>query len=73
MTISVDTHNKQEEQVLIAFIDSLKYDYQTEEEDIFLTDTQKAEILAWDKDSKEGRTTVRDRNEIKKEMGRVYR
>lgn len=73
MTISVNTQTEQEEKVLIAFLDSLAYDYQTEEDETFLTDTQKAEVLARDKEFEEGKTTAEDWKEIKKEMDRVYR
>jgi putative addiction module component (TIGR02574 family) len=74
MTISVNTQNEQEEKVLIAFLESLNYDYQTEdEEDVFLTDEQKAEILRRDNELREGKVTARDWSEIKAEMERVYR
>jgi uncharacterized protein YaiL (DUF2058 family) len=74
MTISVNTQNEQEEKVLIAFLESLNYDYQTEdEEDVFLTEAQKAEILRRDKELSEGKVTARDWSEIKAEMERVYR
>lgn len=73
MTISVNPHNEQEEKVLLAFLESLKYDYQTDDGKFFLTDDQQKEILARDKDLTDGKTTARDWNDIKKEMDRVYR
>ncbi|TFF40935.1 addiction module protein [Mucilaginibacter psychrotolerans] len=73
MTVSVNPQNKQEEKVLLAFLDSLKYDYETEEDDLFLTDEQQAEVLKRDKAFMKGKTTARDWNEIKQEMDRVYR
>ena len=73
MTISVNPHNEQEEKVLLAFLESLKYDYQTDDDKSFLTDDQQKEISARDKDLTEGKITARDWNDIKKEMDRVYR
>ncbi|MCQ6958506.1 hypothetical protein [Mucilaginibacter aquariorum] len=73
MTISVNLHSEQEEKVLLAFLDSLKYDYQTDNDAFFLSGEQQKEILSRDQEFIEGKTTARDWNEIKKEMDRVYR
>jgi putative addiction module component (TIGR02574 family) len=43
-TLTVDMHNEQEERVLLAFLNSLKYDYHTNTSDE-LSEEQKAEIL----------------------------
>ncbi|MEO6524761.1 MAG: addiction module protein [Mucilaginibacter sp.] len=71
MTIVVNPHNEQEEKVLLAFLESLKYEYQTN--DIEITTEQQKEILRRDKSFAEGKTTARNWEEIKKELESVYR
>jgi hypothetical protein len=71
MTVSVNPQNGQEEKVLLAFLDSLKYDYETEEDDLFLTDEQQAEVLKRDKAFMEGKTTARDWNEISRTLSKI--
>ena len=44
MTVVVNLRNEEEEKELYAFSDSRRYDYQTEAEDILLTDAQQKEI-----------------------------
>ena len=73
MTISVNPHNEQEEKVLVAFLQSLSYDYEIGKEDVVLTGEQKTEILARNKDIVDGKATARNWSEIKAEMERVYR
>lgn len=72
MTISVSVNNEQEEKVLLAFLNSLEYDYQTDD-DYVLTPEQQKEILRRDKEFLNGKTTARDWNEIKDELRNVYR
>ena len=43
-TLTVDIHNEQEERVLLAFLNSLKYDYHTNA-DAGLSEAQKQEVL----------------------------
>ena len=43
-TLTVDIHNEDEERVLIAFLNSLKYDYRTNAVDE-LSESQKTEVL----------------------------
>ena len=64
-TLKIDIQNDQEKKVLLAFLDSLSYQYRTESDDYTLTDDQikkmvdrKAALLA-------GKTTSRPWNEIK--------
>ena len=71
MTIVVNPHNEQEEKVLLAFLESLQYDYQAG--DIGVTVEQQQEILRRDKDFMEGKTTATDWEEIKREFESVYR
>ncbi len=73
MTVVVNTHSEQEEKVLLAFLDSLKYDYQTNYAETFLTDTQAEEILTRDKKFAEGNSTTKTWDELKKELNSVYR
>lgn len=72
MTIVVNTHNKQEEKVLLAFLESLQYDYQADD-GIVLSEEQQEEILRRDKDFAEGRTTARPWDDVLKDLERVYR
>jgi len=73
MTVVVNTHSEQEEKVLLAFLDSLKYDYQTNDAELSLTDAQAEEILSRDKKFAEGKSTAKTWDEIKKELSSVYR
>ena len=73
MTVVINLRNSEEEKVLLAFLDSLHYDYQSESDSSVLTTEQKNEIIRRDKAFAEGKTDARDWNEIKKELGNVYR
>ncbi len=53
MTILVNTHTEQEEKQLLAFLDSMKYDY-THQENIFLSQEQQKEILQRDREYEAG-------------------
>jgi len=44
-TLTIDIQNDQEKKVLLAFLDSLNYQYRTENGDYVLTDEQVQEIL----------------------------
>jgi len=56
MTIVVNPHNAQEEHALLAFLDSMKYDYSLEDEAFILSEAQQREILARDKEYEAGET-----------------
>jgi putative addiction module component (TIGR02574 family) len=73
MTVVVNLRNSEEEKVLIAFLNSLEYDYQSNEPDFDLTNEQQKEILRREKAFAEGKTTSRPWDEIKKELENVYR
>ncbi len=73
MTVVVNLRNDEEEKVLIAFLNSLEYDYQTTAPDIELTTAQKKEIIRREKSFAEGKTTARSWEEIKKDLENVYR
>jgi hypothetical protein len=59
MTVVVNLRNSEEEKVLIAFLNSLEYDYQSNEPDFDLTNEQQKEILRREKAFAEGKTTSR--------------
>ena len=73
MTVSVNLRNSEEEKVLLAFLNSLEYDYQTTPESITLTSEQEKEIIRRDNSFVEGKTAARTWDEIKKELDNVYR
>ncbi|TWR29339.1 hypothetical protein FPZ43_10305 [Mucilaginibacter pallidiroseus] len=73
MTVSINVHTEQEEKVLLAFLDSLKYDYIKDDNDAPLTPDQRDEILLRDKEFIDGRSSARDWAEIKSELGSVSR
>ncbi|MEP6613696.1 MAG: hypothetical protein ABJA76_17465 [Mucilaginibacter sp.] len=64
MTIVVNPHNPQEEQALLAFLDSMKYDYATEDESFLLSDAQQQEILERDRQYEAGEAENYSLNEI---------
>jgi hypothetical protein len=73
MTVIVNLRSPEEEKVLLAFLDSLQYDYQTTPEDITLTTEQEKEIIRRDSAFIEGKTEARNWDDIKKSLGNVYR
>lgn len=72
MTVVVNTHNAQEEKVLLAFLDSLNYDYQNDNQSL-LTEEQQQEILLRDEEHLSGKVEARNWKEIVQELERVYR
>ncbi|MCO5950774.1 MULTISPECIES: hypothetical protein [Mucilaginibacter] len=64
MTIVVNPHNPQEEQALLAFLDSMKYDYAREDETVLLSDAQQQEILERDRQYEAGEAESYSLNEI---------
>lgn len=73
MTVVVNLRSMEEEKVLLAFLDSLHYDYQTTSNDIVLTVEQENEIIRRDTALTEGKTSTRSWDEIKKNLVNVYR
>ena len=54
MTVVVNPHNPQEEKALLAFLDSMKYDYSQEDDTLFLSEAQQKEILERDREYEAG-------------------
>jgi hypothetical protein len=65
-TLKIDIQNEQEKKVLLAFLDSLHYQYRTDSDDYILNDTEIAEMLQRKEDYIAGKTTSKPWNEIKK-------
>jgi hypothetical protein len=64
MNIVVNPHNPKEEQALLAFLDSMKYDYTRETETFMLSEAQKQEILERDRQYEAGETESYSLDEI---------
>ncbi|MDB5153459.1 MAG: hypothetical protein JWR54_2210 [Mucilaginibacter sp.] len=73
MTVVVNLRSPEEEKVLLAFLNSLQYDYKTTSDDITLTGHQEKEIIRRDTALTKGETSVRNWDEIKKDLENVYR
>lgn len=73
MTVVVNLKNPEEEKVLLAFLESLNYDYLTTADESELTEQQQQEVLRREKAFSEGKTSARSWDEIKKELTNVYR
>ncbi|HCN82776.1 MAG TPA: hypothetical protein DIT07_04030 [Sphingobacteriaceae bacterium] len=65
-TLKIDIHNDLEKKILLAFLDSLNYQYRTDSDDYILTDVQVKEMLKRKADFVSGKTTSRPWSEIKK-------
>jgi len=65
-TLTIEIQNDQEKKVLIAFLDSLNYNYRNESDDYTLTDSEIQEMIRRKTDFLAGKTTSRPWNEIKK-------
>lgn len=74
MTIVVNPHTEQEEKVLLAFLESLKYDYEaSKEDDVYLTESQQEELMRRHADFKNGKTEARLLDDVLNDIERVYR
>ncbi|MBF9251941.1 hypothetical protein I2I11_01415 [Pontibacter sp. 172403-2] len=69
-TLIFNFHNEQEEKVLLAFLDSLKYDYQRvdEQESFQLSDEEVKGLLQTKRDFMEGRVSARSWKDIKRDL-----
>ena len=65
-TLKIDIQNDLEKKVLLAFLDSLNYQYRTESDDYILTNDQIEEMLKRKADFAAGKTESRPWSEIKK-------
>ena len=72
-TLTFNFHNEQEEKVLLAFLNSLKYDYRCvdEQETFQLSDEEVKGLLQTKRDFLEGRTTARPWEDIKRDLKRA--
>lgn len=64
MTIIVNTHNPQEEKALLAFLESMKYDYFKDSDSVSLSEAQQNEILERDREYEAGETKSYSLDEI---------
>lgn len=72
-TLTFNFHNEQEEKVLLAFLDSLHYDYRpVEEPETFQFSQEEIKgLLQTKQDFLEGKTTARPWEEIKQNLKRA--
>ncbi len=73
MAVVVNLRSPEEEKVLLAFLNSLQYDYQNTPDEVVLTTALEQEIIRRDTLFTEGKTSARNWDEIKKELQNVYR
>ena len=65
-SLTIDLQNDQKKKALLAFLDSLSYQYRSDSDDYVLTDEQVKEMLKRKADFLAGKTTSRPWSEIKK-------
>lgn len=65
-TLRIDIQNEQEKKVLMAFLDSLSYQYTTDNGNYSLTDQQLMNMIERKASFLEGKTSSRTWSEIKK-------
>jgi len=65
-TLTVDINNEQEERVLLAFLNSLKYSYKTDSQPEGLSDAQKEEILRREADFESGKIKAEPWKDVRK-------
>jgi hypothetical protein len=72
-TLSFNFHNEQEEKVLLAFLDSLKYDYQQvdQADNFVLSEADVKGLLQTKSDFIDGKTTARPWEDIKRDLRRA--
>ena len=64
-TLLVNIHNEQQERVLLAFLNSLKYEYSTEDQSE-IPEAQQKEILRRERDFEAGKIKTEPWEEVKK-------
>jgi hypothetical protein len=64
MSIIVNPHNPNEEQALLAFLDSMKYDYTRDNKALILSEAQQQEILERDRQYEAGEIETYSLDEI---------
>lgn len=65
MTVVVNLRNSKEEKVLLAFLNSLEYDYQTDSSSVALSEEQQKEVLRRENAFAEGKTAARSWKTLK--------
>ena len=65
-SLLVNINDEQEERVLLAFLNSLKYNYTTETQPNDLSDSQKEEILRREADFESGKIKAEPWTEVRK-------
>jgi hypothetical protein len=65
-TLKIDIQNEQEKKVLLAFLDSLQYQYRSESDDYVLNDAEIKEMLQRKEDYLSGKVKATPWSEIKK-------
>lgn len=65
-TLKIDIQNDGEKKVLLAFLDSLNYQYRTDSDDYILSNEEVKEMLKRKADFLSGNTSSRTWSEIKK-------
>ncbi len=65
-TLKIELQSEQEKQVLLAFLDSLHYEYRTETEDYVLNDDEIKEMIKRRDEYFSGKIITRPWSEIKK-------
>lgn len=76
MTVIVNTHSEEQEKALLAFLDSLQYDYQMDEDqnNYDLSIEQQQELIRREEALKAGTITSRPWSAVKKDFEkRIYR
>ena len=72
MTVTVNLHSEDQEKALFDFLDKMNFEYQSDDDDLRLTEDQKQEIIRRDNDFVSGKTAARDWNDIKRDLSRIY-
>ena len=65
-TLKIDIQNEQEKKVLLAFLDSLHYQYRTDSDDYILNDAEVQEMLQRKEDYVAGKIMSKPWSEVKK-------
>jgi hypothetical protein len=62
---------EEQENILMEFLDKMNYDYQSDDYNFSLIESQKQEVIRRDNDFINGQTTARDWNDIKRDLKNV--
>ncbi|OIQ68372.1 hypothetical protein GALL_500380 [mine drainage metagenome] len=73
MTVTININSAEQEKLLFDFLERMNFDYESDRDNISLTEGQKEEILRRDNDFINGKTAARNWDEIKKDLESVYR